>query len=232
VAQRPRGGLELADGPLDVLRGVPLRGRCSGEAAARQGARDGRAGGVRGHAIGGRPAPAFVDKQHCQPPRLLVVRRDHELVARDDACSSDEPEGTTSLPPLPMVATGDAERPRPSAPKDERGSEGERLVLRLRPRRVRLDGVALCDLGGLPVLLHLGYAQQEPRGCLRWTARLLRWLGGRTCPGGGRPGGGAACDGETGGVRWPRVGPAGGVRRSGRGGDRSALPGPWGTRAR
>jgi hypothetical protein len=45
----------------------------------------------------------------------------------------------------------------------------------------------------------LGYAQQEPRGCLRWTARLLRWLGGRTCPGGGRPGGRAACDGETGG---------------------------------
>src|ERR687898_1347920 len=94
--------------------------------------------------------------------------------------------------------------------------------------RVRLDGVALCDLGALPVLLQLGYAQQEPRGCLRWTAGLLRWLGGRACPGGGRPGGRAACDGETGGVRWPRAGTAGGVRRSGRGGDRSALPGPWG----
>jgi hypothetical protein len=58
-------------------------------------------------------------------------------------------------------------------------------VLRLRPRRVRLDGVALCDLWGLHVLLQLGYAQQKPRGCLRWTARLLRWLGGRACPGGG-----------------------------------------------
>jgi hypothetical protein len=115
--------------------------------------------------------------------------------------------------------TGDAERPRPSAPKDERGSEGGRLVLRLRPRRVRLDAVALCDLGALPVLLHLGYAQQEPRGCLRWTARLLRWLGGRTAPEAGDLVAGLRVTVRPEGSAGPPWVP-GGVRRSGRGGDR------------
>jgi hypothetical protein len=42
-------------------------------AGGAEGARSGREGGATRHAIGSHAAPAFVDEQHCQTSRLLVV---------------------------------------------------------------------------------------------------------------------------------------------------------------
>jgi Glycosyl hydrolase family 3 C-terminal domain/Glycosyl hydrolase family 3 N terminal domain len=86
--------------------------------------------------------------------------------------------------------------------------------------------------GPLRLFYNFGCAQQEPSRRLGCPARLLRRLGRRARPGGGQSVGGPPRKRETGRARGSRAGPAGRVRDSGRGRDRSALPCSWGTRGK